>query len=115
VHYRVGQYPDVTTAALRHRGWCPESKYKDGVVELTTPQAVSADNRYNPQDPHDALIAYSLKAATFTLSNNAGSRSALSKSELWQIGGINVIIGAIIDPATEDIIIVAVRIWICQR
>ena len=79
---------------------------KDGVVELTTPVAVSDADRYRSAAPHDALITYSLKAAATALSNNVGSLTSLPKRALWQVGGINSILGAIIDPATEDVIIV---------
>lgn len=79
---------------------------KDGVVELKTPEAVSAADRYRVSGPNGVLIAYSLKAVASALSKDAGSGNALSKPEIWQVGGINSILGAIIDPATEDVVIV---------
>lgn len=79
---------------------------EDGVVKLTTPEAVSATDRYRLPQPHDTLIAYSLKAAWSTISKDPTFRAGRANPELWQVGGINSILGAIIDPATEDVIIV---------
>jgi hypothetical protein len=102
----AGNHGVIYGGVVGVRGGAQQVTISGGVLEMTTPEAVPAEHRYRSSAPPDAIITYSLRAATLALSGTTRSHSGVLSSEAWQLGGINVILGAIIDSAGEDVIIV---------
>lgn len=78
--------------------------------EFTSPPAVADDERMRSLPPEGAYVAFSLGVAQESLSSLSGSsdyRKAMP--EVFNLGGMTRVLGAVLDAAGGDLIVVGVR------
>jgi hypothetical protein len=97
---------------------CSFAQYRDYTgapftAEFSAPPAVGPAERMKTPPPNGSYVALSLNAARRALINTKVATSYTnyreSSPEVFSLGGMNHIVGCVVDPATKDVILVGRR------